>query len=56
MFNVKFADDWIRMADFWSQKRLLYQLRHYHCPDIIKLWAKSHWILGYDELTNDKSI
>ena len=23
-----FANDWIRTADLWNQKRLLYQLRH----------------------------
>ena len=27
-----FSDDWIRTADLWNQKRLLYQLSHNHCP------------------------
>ena len=27
-----FDDDWIRTADFWCWKRLLYQLSHNHCP------------------------
>ena len=26
-----FANDWIWTADFWSRKRLLYQLSHNHC-------------------------
>ena len=32
MFNIFFADDWIRTADLWHWKRLLYQLSHNHCP------------------------
>ena len=32
MFNIIFADDWIRTADLWNQKRPLYQLSHNHCP------------------------
>ena len=27
-----FADDWIRIADLWNCKQLLYQLSHNHCP------------------------
>ena len=27
---IKFADDWIRTADLWGHKQLLYQLRHNH--------------------------
>ena len=26
MFNINFADDWIRTADLWYWKQLLYQL------------------------------
>ena len=29
--NIFFADDWIRTADLWRQKQLLYQLSHNHC-------------------------
>ena len=28
MFNINFADDWIRSADLWYWKRPLYQLSH----------------------------
>ena len=28
MFNIIFADDWIRTADLWYWKQLLYQLSH----------------------------
>ena len=34
MLNVKFANDWIRTADLWCWKRLLYQLSHHHCPEV----------------------
>ena len=30
--SINFADDWIRTADLWYQKRPLYQLSHNHCP------------------------
>ena len=30
LFNINFADDWIRTADLWCQKWLLYQLSHNH--------------------------
>ena len=30
MFNVNFADDWIRTTDLWCWKRPLYQLSHNH--------------------------
>ena len=32
MFNVNFAEVWIRTADLWCRKLPLYQLRHNHCP------------------------
>ena len=32
MFHIMFANDWIRTADIWCQKQLLYQLSHNHCP------------------------
>ena len=32
MYIVNFADDWIRTAEVWYWKRLLYQLCHNHCP------------------------
>ena len=32
IFNINFWDDWIRTADLWSWKQLLYQLSHNHCP------------------------
>ena len=32
MFNINFADDWIRTVDLWYWKRPLYQLSHNHCP------------------------
>ena len=34
MFNINFADDWIRTADLWYQKQLLYQLTHNHIPHL----------------------
>ena len=30
MFNINFADDWIRTADLWYWKQPLYQLSHNH--------------------------
>ena len=35
----KFAEDWIRTADLWRQKRPLYQLSHNHSPteEIVRL-------------------
>ena len=30
MFNINFADDWIRSADLWYRKRPLYQLSQNH--------------------------
>ena len=30
MFNMNFADDWIRTADLWYWKQPLYQLSHNH--------------------------
>ena len=32
MFNIKFADDWMRYADLWCWKRLFYQLSHDNYP------------------------
>ena len=29
---LKLANDWIRTADLWCRKWLLYQLSHNHCP------------------------
>ena len=37
MFNLNFADDWIRTADLWNRKRPLYQLSHNHFPAFRKL-------------------
>ena len=33
MFNINFADDWIRIADLWFCKQPLYQMSHKHCPN-----------------------
>ena len=38
----KIAYDWMRTADLWSQKRLLYRLRHNHCP----LRHRELWLHG----------
>ena len=35
LIENKSANDWIRTADLWYQKQLLYQLRHNHCPTFI---------------------
>ena len=32
MFNINFANDWIRTVDLWYQKQPLYQLSHNHFP------------------------
>ena len=34
MFNIKFANDWIRTTDLWCWKQQLYQLSHNHCPSL----------------------
>ena len=39
MFNMNFADDWIRTVDLWNWKRLLYQLSHNHCPTSKFVWV-----------------
>ena len=36
--RINFANDWIRTADLWSQKRPLYQLSHNHFPFLKELW------------------
>ena len=33
-----FADDWIRTADLWNWKRLLFQLSHNHCQLFFKVY------------------
>ena len=33
VFNINFANDWIRTMDLWYQKRPLYQLSHNHCSN-----------------------
>ena len=38
MSDKKFANDWIRTADLWCWKRLLYQLSHNHIPIRLKLF------------------
>ena len=38
MFNINFADDWIRTADLWYLKRPLYQLSLNHCIMFINKW------------------
>ena len=40
IYKQIFADDWIRTADLWFRKRLLYQLSHNHCPSIEMLGAR----------------
>ena len=39
MYQYKsfFANDWIRTADLWYQKRPLYQLSHNHCPLYVRI-------------------
>ena len=32
MFNINFANEWIRTADLWYQKQPLYQPSRNHCP------------------------
>ena len=32
MFNIKFANDWIRTTDLWYRKQPLNQVSHNHCP------------------------
>ena len=34
MFKINFVDDWIRTADLWYCKQLLYQLSHNLCPTL----------------------
>ena len=35
MFNLIFADDWIRTMDLWHRKQSLYQLSYNHCPKFV---------------------
>ena len=42
MFNLNFADDWIRNAALWCCKQLLYQLIHNHCPYFKHILLKSN--------------
>jgi len=39
LFNINFADGWIRAAELWCCKRPLYQLSHNHCPSFKVLLA-----------------
>ena len=47
--KIKFVDDWIRTADFWSQKWHLYQPSHCRCQQNINVnvWPEQisiiHW-------------
>ena len=43
MFNINFADDWIRTADLWCRKQLLYQLSHNHCYLVLKRDSRTAW-------------
>ena len=36
-YSINFANGWIRTADLWYRKQLLYQLSHNHCPTILYL-------------------
>ena len=37
--RTSLADDWIRTADLWSWKQLLYRLCHNHCPTFDTLYT-----------------
>ena len=41
MFKVNLANDWIRTADLWYQKRQVYQLSH--CPELQILYWEAVW-------------
>ena len=45
MFNINFANDWIRTADLWSWKQPLYQLSHNHFPSC--LCRTVFWIIQF---------
>ena len=47
--HINFADDWIRTADLWFRKRLLYQLRHNHFPvyQFVTLYVREAADVGY---------
>ena len=49
MFNINFADDWIRTVDLWCRKRPLYQLSHNHCPS-------GEWIITLRKKRKDSII
>ena len=43
--SIKFANDWIRTADLWYWKQLLYQLCHNHCPKSFCFVSKTEsWV------------
>ena len=52
MVNKNFANDWIRTADLWFQKRPLCQLSHNHCPLIILVSTASEISLAYLNFIN----
>ena len=52
MFNIFFANDWIRTTDFWSQKRPLYQLNHNHCPSKYIVGSKKILYHGTENTQN----
>ena len=35
--NLIFTYDWIRTANLWCRKQLLYQLNHNHCPTLFMI-------------------
>ena len=65
LFNVKFADDWIRTGYLWFQKQSLYQLwnktgRPQNLPNQscflfsvdLHLLMTCHWYLLFDDITH----
>ena len=49
MFNINFANDWIRTAYLWYWKRPLYQLSHNHFQKLLLQEAKRNEIETEDE-------
>ena len=48
---MKFANDWIRTMDLWSQKQLFYQLSHNYYPTVWKTFTPSSGWAKYRSLS-----
>ena len=52
----KLVDDWMQTTDLWCRKRLLYQLRHNHCPTIRAVFIRLATAFSFLSPSSSKEI